>query len=588
MRAILLFFLLTGILLHSYAQEQPEHAKTTYIDSTGKFYINKALPVYLRLSTSPEDDAPSHLLKSKQSAAYTNPMYLDTEGYNTIRSPSAVNPETKEVVKPRQDIVFTVYADGIAPEVKADFQNAEYYQDKWGEFYGKGLRIIIKGRDAVSGIKTIFYSLNGQPYKSFKDSLDFSGREDGEYTLRYYAVDNVGNASEVDSVTFNYDTTPPKGRIVLYGVQEGENLLSKESQLLLRSRDNLSGERAIYYSMNDASFIKYTGPLNVGELPEGKHNIKYYVVDNVGNVSKTKDGSMKHVEFNFVMDKTPPEVDIMPVGGFYKGKRLYVSENTDIKVKVTDAKGRVEWTRYNINRKDTLKPYNGSFKLEGDEGWYKVYVRAKDFMDNQTQLVSKSFYKDTKAPVTGIDYVNNHFFARDTLFINKNTRIKLFAKDEHAGIKQIYYALNGSDFKKYSEPFAISESGAHNIAFYSEDRVNHKEQEKRSDLFVDNQPPVIHAHFSVQPFGKQSREGKNLKVYPTNTRIYLGATDRSCGTKQITYSINGSAFQDHASGSSLSTEKTFREPGFYKLEIKATDILDNQSAKTVRFFIKER
>lgn len=585
-----LLVILFIILLHvaTFGQQQHQHEKTTYVDSTGKFFINKDLPVYIRIATSPADDAKSHLLRSKQSKAYTNPMYLDTEGYNTIRSPWAVDPETKELIRPRQDVVFEVYADSRPPSIQADFKNAEHHRDEWGNFYGKGLRILFDARDAVSGIKNIYYSLNGEPFEIFQDSLGFADKEDGEYILKYYAVDNVGNATAIDSVQFSYDTTPAEPRLVLYGVQEGENILSEDSKLLLRSRDNLAGERAIYYSMDNKPFKAYKEPIEAAQLPEGEHSIKYYVVDNVGNVSKTKDGSMEHVAFDFVMDKSPPDVKIVPGNDFYKNDRTYVSASTKVKINANDEKGSVKWTRYNINRKDTLKQYTGSFTLEGEDGWYKIYAKARDFVGNLSDLISKAFYKDTKPPITNVEYVNVHFFARDTLFINKNTRIKLNARDADAGVKSTYYAIDQDAFSVYDQMIALKDEGSVKLRFYSTDRVNNKEREKQSVLYVDNLPPAIHVNFSVPPFDKVKRDGETIPVYPTNTRIFLGATDARSGTDEILYSVDGGSFKTYASGASLADKELFKQPAEYRIEIKARDMLGNEKRKTLKFITRKK
>ena len=46
------------------------------------------------------------MLNSEQSAEYANPMYLDVEGFNSLRSPSAVDPETRKTVYPLEDIIY--------------------------------------------------------------------------------------------------------------------------------------------------------------------------------------------------------------------------------------------------------------------------------------------------------------------------------------------------------------------------------------------------------------------------------------------------------------------------------------------------
>ena len=52
-------------------------------------------------------------------------MYLDTEGKNTFRSPSAVDTVTKEVVIPKEDIIYEVYADSKPPRTHLKFENSK-------------------------------------------------------------------------------------------------------------------------------------------------------------------------------------------------------------------------------------------------------------------------------------------------------------------------------------------------------------------------------------------------------------------------------------------------------------------------------
>jgi len=90
---------------------KPKH----YTDTTsGKLYWNKKLPVYIWVSTTP--DHAEELLNKSPNQKYSVPFYLDTEGVNYIRSKNAVDPETKAMVEPPQEVKLEIYADGIAPE----------------------------------------------------------------------------------------------------------------------------------------------------------------------------------------------------------------------------------------------------------------------------------------------------------------------------------------------------------------------------------------------------------------------------------------------------------------------------------------
>ena len=87
-------------------------------------------------------------------------MYLDTEGYNTFRSPSAVDTATKKTIYPLQDVIFELYADGLAPVSKAAFQKAATKTIEGKKYYSSALEIELTSHDAVSGIARLQYSLN--------------------------------------------------------------------------------------------------------------------------------------------------------------------------------------------------------------------------------------------------------------------------------------------------------------------------------------------------------------------------------------------------------------------------------------------
>lgn len=78
-----------------FAQEptQQTHEKRVYIND-GNTYVQKSLPLYLSFSTT--KGGTQFPLTSKASAKYADPMFLDTEGVNYIRSKWAVDPESKK------------------------------------------------------------------------------------------------------------------------------------------------------------------------------------------------------------------------------------------------------------------------------------------------------------------------------------------------------------------------------------------------------------------------------------------------------------------------------------------------------------
>jgi hypothetical protein len=179
------------------AQEQLTLDKKVFMGQNGKLYINKDLGVYLWISASPDENSDKVRLFSDSTKKYSNPMYLDTEGYNTVRSPSAVDTSTKKMIQPEQDIIFEVYADGKPPVSHAGFiGNSQVIKNK--KYYSDSVRVEIKATDAVSGIDKIYFSTSDDNFVEYKSPIVLSG--EGDHSIRFYAIDNVGNREELKSV----------------------------------------------------------------------------------------------------------------------------------------------------------------------------------------------------------------------------------------------------------------------------------------------------------------------------------------------------------------------------------------------------
>ena len=203
-----LLFVLLIILQSARAQEPLPIIKRTYLSNDNKLYINKDLGVYLWLSNSADPNSVKLRLFSDSTKDYTNPMYFDARGFNSIRSPWAVDTSTKKTVYPLRDIVFEVYADGAPPVSKTIFISKSGRIIQGNKYFGPDLAIKISSVDEFSGVNSIFYSLNGQAFSEYKEEL--KSFKEGENILKYYSTDNVGNIEEVKEKKFYFDNTLPK------------------------------------------------------------------------------------------------------------------------------------------------------------------------------------------------------------------------------------------------------------------------------------------------------------------------------------------------------------------------------------------
>lgn len=553
-----------------------EHEKRMFKSSDGKIYINKSLPVYLHLSTSPDKDGEAVLLESKKTSQCANPMYFDTEGLNTIRHPWAIDNETGELLMPKQEVIFEVYADGISPTTRSKFSGAKSYTNNGKKYYGKNLKINFTSYDKVSGVQDIYYRLDeSSAFLLYKDSI--AADKEGASSIKFYAIDFVGNVEHVHSEDFIVDATSPDTKINIIGDQKA-NIVSPRSALNLAFEDNLTGVSRCMYHIDEDTERPYETKIKLNSIPEGEHSITYYSEDFVDNAEESN-------VFKFYMDRTPPEVEASIEGDQYKH---YVSPRSKVRLEGTDNKAGVKSVTYTIDMANE-KDYGKLFPVTDKLGFHTISYYGTDNVENKGKKQYKRVFMDNIPPVTNLKVKGPEFFARDTVFISKSTSITLDAKDMHSGVKTVEFVVDNDQTSDYREAFNLNDEGFHKIQFNATDNVNNKEKLKTSSFYVDNVPPEIYVNFSIEPISKEvEKDGKTYEVYPNYTRMYIGATDEKCGTAKINYSINDNQLTEYSSPHTLDVSEAsmFKEQKHYTVKIICEDKLGNQSEKTIEFYVK--
>jgi hypothetical protein len=579
-------FLMLLLFAVSFGQE-PVNTTKKAIQEGQKVFINKDLGVYIWISTSPDPNSEKFRLFSDSSKQYSNPMYFDTEGFNSFRTPSAVDTNTKKVVFPQVDIIFDAYADGLPPVSHSTFTSKSNKVIDGKKYYGGNLEVKINSKDAVSGMESIMYSLNGSTFAVCNTPLiNFN---EGENLIKYYGVDKVGNREEIKSETFYIDNLPPKTEYEIEGIINN-NYVAPDAVIKLKSSDNLSGVSSIFYKIGNGKVLKYLNPIPVSAIADNKGNITFYAEDNLQNREESViiggknnnlqiQGTSENVVFEFYVDNDPPAISIELIGDSYKAKNQYISSRTGIKVIANDEKSGVDKILYGINSSVLNENYKDPVNLK-NEGLNIVRVKAIDFVGNTSPLLTNQFFCDIKSPSTNISVGSPKFKSRDTLFISDKTPVKISSLDEHSGISSTIYSIDKKSELNYTSGFNISESGYHMINYYSIDRVNNKEEMKLLEVFVDNIAPVIHYNFSVESIGAKNVRDEKYTIYPSNAMLYIATTDASSGGDKIEYKINN--------GPVLNANPiTAIKPGNYIVEVTAYDVLGNKSSMEIKFAVEE-
>jgi hypothetical protein len=563
-------FGLAGIIIGHiglFAQEKPGY----YVDREGKLYWNKDLPVYINIAS--DTISKGITLNSQNQAKYSNPLYLDTEGINWIRTRYAVDPETRKIVTPQVEVKFEVYADGLKPLTSIDLDEAPTFFADGNRFYGKGLSVSLNSIDEGSGVKKLIYSLNKSDPVPYKNS--FPIEKEGEHKLSYWAADFVGNQEEEKSKSFIVDVSAPNTYHNINGISD-DNIISTSSRIYFTLEDNLSGIAKTYYRIDDGNQILYNGlQIPVGKLSDGDHTVYYYSVDNVENKETEK-------SFSFYFDNMAPLTAAAVLGDrFIIEGKVYFSGRSKLKLTAVDNKSGVKEIRFSIDGED-FEIYDQPLYLPAVAGNHTVRFYSIDNASNTAENGNESFkhnvskvYVDLIGPNIDYKLSGKSRAIGDTVYIGPLTKIVLSGVDTESGMDYISYSLDGNQEEiKYEGVFSVSDSGYHKLDIFGYDNVHNRNIATRY-FFVDNQAPEIVETFSVSPFD----EKKGLDVYPSNASLFLAATDNLIGLEKITYQIKGEAEKLY-----IGMITGLKSRSNYEITIKAYDVLGNVSEKKIEFY----
>jgi hypothetical protein len=451
----------------------PVHSKQIYRAEDGKLYIARDLPVFFHISSTPDPGGALQLDGKKE------PPRL-VEGLNILRrSAGGKTPNGEKPV----EFDFKIYADGTPPETRAVFSNAPLFQHEGEFYYGKGVKLKLTARDALSGVREMYLSVDGGVFKPLRGSFsNFPG--DRKTHLRYYSVDHVGNAGKPTEMFFYQDVSPPRSRLTINGKHDGGNL-SPGCLIALTSDDRLSGVRTVYYRIDNEKLQTFQkdnpGKMNIStdRLAEGKHQLVYYAEDQVGNREEARG-------FTFFYDTSSPESTLSILGDRQKKEGVvFVSGNTRFRLDTVDNIAGVAAVRYGI---DSGKPadYSSPFQMVKESGLHTISFFSVDRIGNKSEITTNRFYMDITPPET--EYEIGGFFARskDEYVIQKEVEVCVTSNDLESGVKEIRYRINGGDFKVYTGPLSFEKDGEYELTYHAVDWVNNRENDKLLKLRVDN------------------------------------------------------------------------------------------------------
>ncbi|UCE73665.1 MAG: Ig-like domain-containing protein [Methanomassiliicoccales archaeon] len=208
--------------------------------------------------------------------------------------------------------------------LRLDNSEPESYLSIMGIAYGKYVSsssVFVKSAidGSGSGIKTIWHRIYGNDtgfyYSGWISSVSFSILLlDGNYTIEYYAVDNLSNIGYIGYLYIYLDNSRPESFISIddpkyYRRTADDWKVADNTLFILQGQDGAGcGIEGIYYSIiNDTnsevvSSVKYTQPFDLFGLGgDGPYTIRFWARDNLGNLEFSN-------EERVILDGTSPKI----------------------------------------------------------------------------------------------------------------------------------------------------------------------------------------------------------------------------------------------------------------------------------------
>ncbi|HSV97211.1 MAG TPA: hypothetical protein VLM75_09775 [Spirochaetota bacterium] len=272
-------------------------AKTYYDGVTT--YANSKVLFKLTTKDNVMTDRIEYRINDGALALYQEPFVIDNEGKHII-----VFFGTDKLGNKEDEKTFRITIDNTAPDITVIAGKPVV---KIGDklYSTKTVNFTVIAKDALSGIESALYSINGRDYSDYV--APFNIINDGEVELKAKSVDRVANLSEmfslkviddadgkeielretavklfIDNIAPKVSVTPDKELVV----KDSKAIASVDYKYAVAAEDNESGVASILVRIDGkGDFMAYKAP--IAFTTNGDHLIEAKAVDKMGNMSNS-------------------------------------------------------------------------------------------------------------------------------------------------------------------------------------------------------------------------------------------------------------------------------------------------------------
>lgn len=427
-----------------------------------------------------------------------------------------------------------VKAAPAKPKTREDLaaERGFYHNAKTNSYFSNGQAAFsFRIGGVTNDSQAISVSINDEEYVPYEGKLNFE--DEGSHRIRFRATDSLGNWSPLQDFKVFVDTTPP----VLNAFWQGPNIAGSDSIFVsglstftISAYDSGSGVSKIMLEEAGSAAKEYSGEM---KFKDGKHSIRYYAVDNVGNHSEP-------VELEFQVDSTAPTTKAILEGAIHKVEnKTYVNGNAQVILKTGETVSGIDKVEYTING-GPVTTYQAPIIVSDSK--MEIKFRATDRAGNQEAWKMVNVLSDSTPPIIKLETIGKYILKSNRFFSLPGFYISVNSKDDDSGLADISYSRDGKTFASTKDgKIVFDKSGEYHFSARATDHVGNVTESNPYVVIVDNSAP-------------QSRVRENDRLILKNGVYYSGLPSQieihsddqgGIGVEKIEYSFDGKAFSPY-------------------------------------------
>ncbi|MDC0584683.1 Ig-like domain-containing protein [Bacteroidales bacterium] len=480
---------------------------------------------------------------------------------------------TDKVENKSKPITRKMYVDLEAPETFYKINKATFREGDTIVFTGN-TQLSLQSTDMESGIENIYYKISkndDNQEQTYKAPLDFT--EDGIYSLKYYAIDNVQNREKEKQLWIRVDNSIASGSESFADVRH-------EKEWIKTSNQNLTGS-------NDHGFYLWISNSENDNQERFMLNIEDKDSDELMALVFKKHGhngvklrlANKNATIPIITDGIAPSTSITfnNANKTIQNNKTYYGPGLTVTLTPTDnlktGNTGVEQTFFSINGAG-FGEYKNDLDIFSMEQAYRLRYYSIDSVKNMEEINEKAFTVDNTAPFTYPEFEKAVFGN----YMSAKSRVKLISSDNLSGVKTINYRFNELKEKKYAglinSDFMNLPEGEHILYYYATDNVGNAEQLNEMQIFVDHTAPVV----DMNIIGRNHKKG-NTYFVAQSAKINLSVEEEMTEIKTFHQKFSGLEYKNYTK-----PVKVPSKHGSTYFTYQCSDQVDNMAKKSFVIF----